>query len=413
MNNYIKTLYLLWQLNLPIIKNTALFRSFNGQYNDNPKYVCDKLHKIMPDLKIYWAIGDGEEQTFPKYAKTVRIDSKEYLKLAARAQVVVDNYAGCRTYFLDKTNLLKRFTCKLLSRKRAGQFNLSTWHGTPLKHISLDEPRFKNAKFKKAYVCADYVVAGNEFTARAYKTALGLSENQILTCGTPRNDLLFSLGNSSVTSATDAANNGDSENNAYKLSLKKRLGLPIDKKIALYAPTFRLNVENSGLNQIRQMRLSDLFAALNKKLGGEWAFVFRSHNLVMNEIKNGGCVIDSRIINGNAFDDMAEYLACADVLITDYSSSMFDFAVIGKPCFLFCHDLYDYKNSERGFYMDTDSLPFSIAQSFEELLVSIANYNAVDYSNAIATMQKTLGNAEKGTAAKELAELIASRIKSV
>lgn len=393
MNNYKKTLYTLWQLRLPIIKNTALFRSFNGQYNDNPKYVCEQLHKMLPDLKIYWAISDGAPQSFPEYVKTVQIDGKEYLKLAARAQVAVDNYAGCRSYFLDKKNPLKRFICGRLSRKRKGQFNLSTWHGTPLKHVSLDEPRFKNAKFKKAYLCADFVVAGNEFTARAYKTALGLSEKRILQCGTPRNDLFFKKNSPEI---------------------KKKLGLPENKKIALYAPTFRLNVENSGINQIKQMNLSALAGALSEKFGGEWAFVFRSHNLVMNEIKNREeprGALGGEIINGNEHDDMAEYLACADALITDYSSSMFDFALSGKPCFLLCPDLDEYKNSERGFYTDICSLPFCVSRDFNGLLASIRDFNGEEFKRGVAAMLSELGNAENGSASETLAQMVAERLK--
>ena len=115
----------------PIMKNTVLFRSFNGQYNDNPKYVSEELRRRRPDVKIVWVVGDSVAESFPHYATTVSLDSTEYAEYIARAEVVVDNYFGCRTNYLRKNNPIKRLVFWLLSRKRRGQLCISTWHGTP------------------------------------------------------------------------------------------------------------------------------------------------------------------------------------------------------------------------------------------------------------------------------------------
>ena len=374
---------------LPVIKGTALFRSFNGQYNDNPKYISEELHKREPEMKIVWAIKDGSPESFPKYVKTVEINSKEYIKYVARAEVVVDNYAGLRTNFLGENNFLKRLAFSLASRRKRGQLNISTWHGTPLKHIALDEPNYKNKSFSRAYVNADLMLAGCDVTANAYKTALGWGKETLM-CGTPRNDILFKTP---------------------KSDLKSKLGIPSDKKVILFAPTFRNNVEMSGISQLKSLNMEKLLDTLKERFGEEWCFVFRSHNLVMSKIQDEGLKINEDMINGNQFPDMAEYLSVADVLLTDYSSSMFDYMLTGKPVFLYTPDLDDYKNSERGFYFEIDSTPFSISETVDDLMDKIAKFDSKLYKEKVDDFLKKIGNVENGVASKITVDEILKRIK--
>ncbi len=368
---------------LPIKKGTVLFRSFFGQYNDNPKYISEELHRQYPDLNIVWAIRDGKSEEFPSYVKTVELNSKKYSYYCARAQIVVDNYSGCRSSFVTKKSPLKELLVKFRVRKRKNQLNISTWHGTPLKHIAMDEPMYRES-YAKPYLNTDILIAGNEVTAKAYKTAL-CWEKPVMMCGTPRNDILF---------------NFDSD------TLKKKLGLPSDKKIVLFAPTYRSDVYMSGIVQIKQMELDRLFSALSERFGGEWAFIFRSHNMVMEAVENSRKAFDARIINGNLNPDMAEYLAVSDVLITDYSSSMFDFMLKKQPCFLLTPDLDNYRNSERGFYFDIESTPFSFSENFEDLIQNICEFDAADYDKKSMEFLDRIGNTEQGTASKSIVKEI-------
>ena len=388
MTNFIFIAYTLAQMSCPIMKGTVLFRSFNGQYNDNPKYISEELHKIRPDINIVWAIRDGKSEDFPDYVKTVPLDSAEYAKYIARAQVVVDNYSGCRTNFLKNNSIVKRLAFWLMSRHRKGQFNLSTWHGTPLKHISLDEPQYKDSPFVRAYFNTDMLVAGCDLTANAFKSAF-CWDKDILMCGTPRNDILF-------------------ENK--KTELKKKLGLPEDKKVFLFAPTFRNSVEMSGVSQLRQLNIELLMSKLKEKFGGDWCFVFRSHNLVMSAIQNESLSVNSNIINGNLFPDMAEYLSCADALLTDYSSSMFDYMLTGRPVFLYTPDLFDYKNSERGFYFDIETTPFSLAETPEALVENLTDFDTDLYKRQVDVFLKSIGNVERGTASRAVVDEINKHI---
>ena len=380
---------ILFQMCRPIIKNTVLFRSFGGQYNDNPRRVSEELHRRFPNVNIVWAVENGAKSDFPEYAKTVEIDSAEYAKYVSRAAVVVDNYLGCRTNYLKRNDPIKRLIFWLLSRRRKGQLCISTWHGTPLKHIALDEPQYQKTKFARCYSNTDVLISGCRLTKDAFKTAFGWSR-EILTCGTPRNDILV---------------NGTNED------LRHKLGLPQDKKILLFAPTFRNDPSMSGIKQIESIDLDRLTKALADRFGGEWCFVFRGHNLVREEMKKQGLDLNKSIINGNAHPDMAEYLFVADALLTDYSSSMFDYMLTKRPTFLYAPDVDEYKNSERGFYFDIESTPFSISKGFEELIKNINQFDRSDYEASVEKFLIKIGNEEKGRASEAVVDLIEGHLE--
>ena len=119
-----------------------------------------------------------------------------------------------------------------------------------------------------------------------------------------------------------------------------------------------------------------------------------------------------KIINGNLNDDMAEYLACADILITDASSSMFDFALTGKPCFLYFPDVEHYDKVERGFYFDIQrDLPFPLSVNFDELCEQIQSFDEEKYAVGIKELLENIGNIDDGNSSKRVVEYIVEHIK--
>lgn len=371
----------------PIKKRTVLFRSFNGQYNDNPKYISEELYRRRPDLDFVWVMGDGREESFPEYARLVQLDSSEYAEYVSRAAVVVDNYFGCRTNYLSENHPLKRLAFWLLSRKRRNQLCISTWHGMPLKHIALDEPHYKSAKFSRGYINSDLILSGSSYSSAAFRTAFSWS-GEILECGTPRNDPLI---------------------NGERCKAKEKLGIPSDKKVILFAPTFRNDIYMSGIYQLENLDIPRLISALGERFSGEWCFVFRCHNLVLNEIEAD----KFGATNGNAHDDMAEYLMAADVLLTDYSSSMFDFMLTGRPIFLYTPDLDEYKNSERGFYFDIEEVPPSIAKDAEALIENIKKFDKKSYEKKVDDFLIKIGNKERGEASNITVDIIIKHLEEI
>jgi len=370
----------------PIIQNTVFFDSFGGQYNDNPKYISEKLHEFDPNIRIVWSVSNHGKEKPPQYALQVTTGSKEYYRYAFSSQATVDNYTGLRVFgFQSKcgNTILSKLAIK------PGMLSISTWHGTPLKRIGSDYTKKRNR-----YYCSGttYVVAGCQYTKKIIENAYGFY-HKVRLYGTPRNDIL--------TNRTNA------------MALKDKLGLPQDKKVVLFAPTYRDSVELSGLSQLKALDIEAMLTTLSNTFGGEFGFVFRVHHRVLESIysENSGIPLNSNVINGNMYDDMAEYLACTDVLITDYSGSLFDFALTERPCFLYSPDREQYTNIERGLYIDYSSLPFPEADSIQELLENIANFSQRKYLHDLRVFQERIGNIEDGKASERIAKDIIEHIR--
>ena len=362
-------------------KRVVLFNSFFGQYNDNPKYVSEVLRKKYPSIKQVWVVKKSINKFLPKEFDTVRYASLKYYYYLANSVATVDNMMGSRGTFTDsKGNLLRKI---FIGNK---QYNISTWHGTPLKNIGNDVP---GANKNTTYITsAVYLTSGCEYFSRCIKSSYpGVVLKE---CGTPRNDILV--------------NGVDSVD-----QMKIKLNIPPEKHVVLFAPTFRDDIQQSGIAQMQHLDIKRLLNELKKKFGGEWVFVYRVHHIVEEKLTD--LSFDNNVINGNYGEDMAEYLSISDVLITDYSSSMFDYALTKKPCFLFALDREYYESVERGFYVSINDLPFEFSGNNEELINCIIDFDEYSYKLKIEEFLLSIGNKENGTASEYVADSIASILK--
>lgn len=372
---------------LPKLKNVVLFNSFYGLYNDNPKYISLYLHEICPNLKFYWVSSLQRKDEFPNYVKPIRKDSFIYFLLVNMATVVVDNYSGMRSRIYKHNSLSSYYLSKLISRRLSKQLNISTWHGTPLKKIGLDAPGNGNIGI---CINTDIMLSGCHFLTEKLRTCFRC-DITVKEVGTPRNDIFF--------------------NQIDVISLKEKLGLPNSRSIILYAPTFRNEPSMSGANQVIELCESKVMDVLENTFGGQWSMVVRAHNLVLDNIniaKLREKYPNLSIINGNEHDDMAEYLACTDILLTDYSSSMFDFAISKKPCLLYCPDLDEYTKNDRGFYISVRDLPFPLATDVNDLIKLIESFDKDNYESQLDCLLGKMGFCENGVASKYVAEMIQS-----
>ena len=372
-------------------KECVLLCSFFGKYSDNPKYVSLELEKLYPNIKQIWVVNDITNSQVPSKLGRVLFGSFKYYYLLFNSRVVVDNSSGLRTFVSCTPRTPQYYLCKWLSRKTDSQYNIATWHGTPLKKIGLDAPDYDSSK--PFITNADYSIAGCDYTYDIMKSSFRNSF-KVYKTGTPRNDILC----------------GDKID---KLEMKEKLGLPIEKKIILFAPTFRKNPDLSGFQQLNGFDYKKLLAVLSNKFGGEWCFVFRVHSCVENLVNDHGIIDNNQdvdIRNGNEGDDMAEYLYCSDILLTDYSSSMFDYLLTKKPCLLYTPDIKEYLSNDRGVYMSFDSLPFPQASCLKDLYAVITNFDLKDYDAKTIAFQQRLGNFEDGLASKRISDDIFSFI---
>ncbi len=373
---------------LPIKKKQIYCCSFHGQYGDSPRKISEELKRQYPDVRIIWEIGTKSNEIIPEYIKKVKPFSTKSILYRSTSHITIDNYFGWSYGYENKNS----FKLKLLQKqKKKGQFGIATWHGTPLKHIELDE-KIYNEKNVEFYSTADLLICNSIFMKKLYDR-INFRKIPLLMSGTPRNDIFFI--------------NEKNQN----LKLREKLGLPSDKKIILYAPTFRAgNLEMGGLSQIESFDFQKLFSALQERFDGEWCFVFRAHDSVIELIDKKGIKETPTFKLGNKGDDMAEYLFVADVLVTDYSSSFFDYAQCKKPCFLFCPDLEHYKNVERGFYFSINDLPFPLAETPEALYQCIKDFDKIIYQRNIKDFLESLGNIEDGKATERIVKLIAEKM---
>ena len=375
---------------LPFKKKAVLFKSFNGQYNDNPKYISIKLHEIDPKIKQYWIIGNRchEIKYLPSYIKKVKTDSFRSSYIKARCSIVVDNGAG---WYLSYSTNRHRFYSFLKDKK---QFNLSTWHGTPFKKIGADSLENNGWEKENLFTTSDCLICGSSFISSAFNSAFCGKTNNLL-IGTPRNDYLFHYGDATV-----------------KINLRHKLELPLDKKIVLFAPTYRNNVEDSGLRQIEMFDINVLLTSFSSKFGGEWVIVFRSHNLVLDSLQKTSLLDNEVFFDGNIGDDMMEYMLASDAMITDYSGALFDICLTSMPCFLFAHDTERYISLERGSYFKLSELPFRMNTSFKMLIDSVLSF---DFDKDIQNKElflKHIGNVEDGKASLNCSLIIQEKMNS-
>ncbi len=369
--------------NLPVKKNTVMFKSFAGQYGDNPRYVSEKLHEIRPDLNIVWVTSEESSGTdYPDYVKTIRYDSWAYDYYAATSIVIVDNMSGIRA-FRQKSERSYRE----LFLRREGQLNLCTWHGTPLKHIGVQE----NPAVSIYQTSARYMSSGNEYCFEIFKKAFpGIAQVKY---GTPRNDIFFHPVNGS--------------------ELRRKLGLPEDRKLLLYAPTFRFDVNSSGVDQLLSLDLETLLKALSESFEGEWSLVIRLHHEVLSALHErfSAFVDNDRVFDGTLHDDIGSYLSVCDALLTDYSSSFFDLCLSDKPVFLMAQDKERYIAQERGLYLSLEELPFAFSESPEDLYDHIRHYDERSELERRSAFLEGIGNFEDGHASERFAEDIVKFIE--
>ena len=377
----------------PIKRNRFVFTSYSGHYSDNTRYVSEKMHELYPDAEIVWLVQPNYAKYVPEYAKIVNHDSLLAWWYRGTARAQLDNVYGFRAQTLRSNSLLSKFKIKLytlISDKKA-QPVFASMHCTPLKKLG----RSQIGNIIYDFKCPNtFLLVGDDYTKKIldyvtfYQCKMGV-------VGAPRNDILFKHKND---------------------ELREKLGLPKERKLILFAPTFRndgmdvadKNVMKSGISQLDQMRFDELFDTLHKKFGGDWSMVLRFHYHVADMVDWDKLEREfpGRFINGNLHDEMAEYLSCADLLLTDASSSMFDIAHVNKPCFLFFPDLDNYKNKERGFYYDIEALPFPLAESFDELLTRIDEFDSNEYAERVRTILSEIGTMSDGNASERFVRFV-------
>ena len=356
---------------LPVKKNKVVFCSAGGRgFGDNPKAVALALMELHPGLDLVW-LTKNMDIDLPEGVRPCPYGTPRAVMELSTAKVWVNDSRGGARY------------------KRRNQYYLQTWHGFALKHIeraAVNLPKHYVEQCKKDSQQIDLIVSNSAFMTKVYREDFWY-DGEVREYGSPRNDVFFHPSQSVK-------------------KVREFFGLPEDRKLVLYAPTFRDN----GSADCYGVDPQAVISACEKRFGGQWSALMRLHPNAAALAKGLFPYDGEGIIDATSYPDMLELLTACDLLITDYSSSMFDYALSGKPCLQFAPDI-EYYGQERGFYFPLDSLPFPLADSNEALCRLIESYNGEDQRSRWEEFARGNGFCEDGHASERCARWILEQLE--
>ena len=343
------------------------------QYSCNPRYLTEHLLENNTEFEIFWVFrGNVDTSGVDKRIKCVRYKSLQYYILVNTAEFFITN-ARTDPY-------------RIYWHKRKGQKYVMLWHGgVALKRIEKDaEAQLSYSYLKKAKIdskVCDLMVSGCRFQTSLLKEKFWY-DGEILERGIPRNDVFF-----------DKARHPE-----MRGRICRKYGISPDSRIVLYAPTFR---RDKSIEPYR-INWSRVVPELRKIYGTEKvSILLRLHPNLIGKADASSLVNDESVIDVTRYHDMQELLCVSDLLITDYSSSMFDITMLKKPCMLYATDIEKYN---RGYYFDFAELPFPLARNEEELIGNIRTFDSAAYEEAVESFfEKHIGLCEDGNASKAIA----------
>lgn len=379
-----KIQYFYYYLTNKIDEKSIIFESFMGrQYSCSPKAIYLELlnNSKYKDYKFIWAFNkpsDFEFLTNNKNTIIVKYGSKRYYK----------EYSRCK-YWVTNSRIPEVII------KKKEQVYIQCWHGTPLKKLGFDiEVTGGNAMnsikdIQRKYLIDSkkysYMVSPSRFCTEKFISAFRLKDSSIIKeVGYPRNDFLINYKKTDVN------------------RIKKELKILKDKKVILYAPTWRDNQHEAGVGYTYSLNID--FEKLKKEFGDEYIILFRTHYFVANSIDLKK--YKDFVINVSDYGDVNDLYIVSDILITDYSSVFFDFANLKRPIIFYMYDYEEYKNKLRDFYINFKELPGPIVEKEEDLIQEIKQIDKYDkrYKEKYKKFNNKYNYLDDGDASKRLIE---------
>ena len=361
---------------------TVIFIAFHGRgYTDNPKYIHQEMLKQsrFDDYRFVWAVKKPKTTEIER-SKVIRYNSLSYFYYMCKAK-----------YWIVNCKLPKHI------QKKENQFYLQTWHGTPLKRLAHDIVEVENQTFYRSGMNRkqmtdtydndvskyNYMIAPNEFSFEVFQSAFRINPERLIKTGYPRNDFLTNIKVEEID------------------EIKARFHIPANKKVLLYAPTWR---DNSYNTRGYTFELKADFHRWKEVLGDEYIVLFKPHYLIINKFEGDESLKDF-VISIDANADINDLYVISDVLVTDYSSVFFDYANLNRPMYFYMFDLEEYADELRGFYFDIyETMPGDIISNEEDLLQKIKEGN-YDYSRLEAFNQK-FNEWQDGHASQRVLDLV-------
>ncbi|MFI1166231.1 CDP-glycerol glycerophosphotransferase family protein [Streptomyces sp. NPDC020801] len=362
---------------LPIRKGTVVFESHLGkQYSDSPRAIFEELRRRGTPVTPIWSYAGERPEGFPEGVELVRRWSWRYLRALAQAEYWIDNQGY-----------------PLRLAKRPETTYIQTWHGSALKRMGFDEPtyRMQSEQEQRAYQQAldrfDHFVVRSEHDVRTLARAYRIPEHKLLRTGYARNDAL-------VRAREGAAPGPEARR------LAERLGIDPDRRVLLYAPTFRAHPDG----RVRDFEFPFDVERFAARFGDEYTLLVRAHYLNRLTLPPS---VAGRVINVSEEPDITPLLLLADGLITDYSSVMFDYALLQRPIVFYAHDWEEYAQDTRGTYFDLlAEAPGPVPRTEDELFAAIGDLSSVHarHEARLKEFVDKYGEYDRGDAAAQIVD---------
>lgn len=357
---------------VPPQKNRVILHVENRKgYTCNPKYIAEALLKNYPNkFEIYWATDYPEtvENLREKGIIPLKTHTSEFFRKRFRAKVVVTN-----------DHLSERMV------KRKCQYLINTWHASVAYKkigfsINFDRGPIRGKMFEYQHKGADLVTSGSQTFSDYMPDSFRLPRSVFRLTGSARNDIFFR------------------DCSELKAQIYRQYGITPESRIVLYAPTFR--GLGTGRDSTYGLDFGGLLQALEQRFGGSWICLYRAHYFYKSSRMIQG------VVNVTEYPDMQELLAISDVLITDYSSCIWDFSVTLRPSFIYATDLSEYIAGDRDFYNPIQEWPYPMASSNQELKDNILAFDNDLYVSHVKEHHAKLGLCETGHASDTIAQQI-------
>ena len=350
-----------------------VFDSYLGkQYSCNPRYIYEYMLKTFPrqGIRYIWAFRepDGFSELLKDNNTTVcRFYSLKHMWFACMADIQITNF-------------------NMVPSERIDQIRVETWHGggcykkvgTQIESSTKWYNWYIRQKYK-SFTC--FLSSSQYFSEHVIKGQFGY-QGEILEFGMPRNDILI-----------------HPELQAEKAHMiRNSLEIQDDRFIVLYAPTYR----ESPCNSHEQIDYNLVIQSVREKFGRDAVVLYRGHHFSRTDH------LDRSVMDVSTYPDMQELLLVTDMLITDYSSSIWDFSFTGRPCFLYTPDLDEYIKY-RGFNIDIHEWGFPVCHDNRSLMNNILAYDEIESRNAIKKHHKKLQSFEEGYAAEKICKYLSEK----
>lgn len=369
-----------WSFRIIPLQDIIVFNSFKGKgMADDPKYIALELLRRHVGVKMIWLVNDLKTANFPIGIQPIGMHSIKACFYMSIAKIWISN-------------------CRDMSRKamkRKSQFYIQTWHATlGLKKVG--EENIKSKKTAKNLAIkdsryTDLMYSNNNVYMDLYKNKFWYN-GPVIKCDLPH--VAYILHHPSN----------------LKKNICEQLRISEDYKIVLYAPTFRDHDYEEFL--VYDFNYEKILNTLDKRFGGTFVMFIRMHPNLRKSHVAKHFRFNEKVIDVTFLPDMHELLSVVDILITDYSSSMFDGAIANIPVFLMAKDIKEYSKNDRELCFDPyKELPFTLCESEDELINAIENYDESVYKQKCVDFFNRIGLVDNGNGDKVLADIVMSKIR--